>query len=186
MDIIFENVKKSFGDKLVLNDFNLKLKENEISCIMGSSGSGKTTIINLILGFLKPDAGKITAPNKFSVMFQEDRLCEDFTAIDNIAMVFKKPNYTEIKSHLAQIGIDDEYKAVKDFSGGMKRRVALVRALMFDSKVIILDEPFKGLDEDTRKLCIDYILKHRDNRTLVMITHHLEEVELMGGKVISI
>ncbi len=185
MDIILKNISKSFGDKKVLENFDIEFKEGQITCIMGASGSGKTTLLYLLLGLLKPDSGEIKMSDKISVMFQEDRLCEDFTAVDNISVVLKNYDKKLIKKHLKSVGIDDN-ALISNFSGGMKRRVALVRAIMYDCEVVLLDEPFKGLDEDTRQICIDYIKQNLNGRTLIMITHYVDEVELMGGKLINI
>ncbi|NLM62369.1 MAG: ABC transporter ATP-binding protein [Clostridiales bacterium] len=187
MDIVVSDLVKKFGDNLVLDRFSATMERNGITCIMGPSGCGKTTLLNIMMGLLHPDSGSVEGvPHLKSAVFQEDRLCEAFNAVSNVALVCgKKADKTQIKAHLESIGIDDFAKPVGEFSGGMKRRVAIVRAIMARSDIIFLDEPFKGLDENTRDETIGYIKDHIGGRTVIMVTHNADEVKALGGRLIE-
>ena len=150
---------------------------------MGPSGCGKTTILRLIMGLEKTDSGMIQGGEnkKLSVVFQEDRLWESFTAISNILSVApKKISQEEAIKHLEEIGLRDCFnKPVSQLSGGMKRRVAIVRAILSCGDLIILDEPFKGLDKESLNLAINYVKKHTLKSTVIVVTHSLEEAKLL-------
>ena len=172
------NLSKSFDGKPVLKDVSLKLESGIHYCLMGPSGCGKTTLINLLLGLIKPDEGFVKRDSdlKLSAVFQEDRLLEQLTAVANISLVSKKPK-TAIEALLLELGIERESLAqpVSTYSGGMKRRVALARALLADYDVLFLDEPYKGLDEDTRASVIQAVERLTKGKTVLLITHDREE-----------
>ena len=188
-DIILRNISKSFGDKKVLSGFSEVIPHGKTTVIMGESGCGKTTLVNLIMGLEKVDVGEISGvPKNISAVFQDDLLCEDFSAISNIRAVtgggLTKEKIAEALKSLDLTAKDIRYP-VRELSGGMKRRVAIARAILADSELIIMDEPFKGLDEGTRRKTIDFVLQETENRTLVVITHSPEEAELLvSDKVI--
>lgn len=189
MDICINNISKSFGDKVVIRNFSTTLYEHQYNCIMGPSGCGKTTLLNILMGLLKPDSGTVTGvPNKKSAVFQEDRLCESFNAISNIRMVCpKKPDTATIREHLASIGLKEDsiYQPVSKLSGGMRRRVAIVRAMLAESGIIFLDEPFKGLDSETKKTVMQYVKDNSRGRTVIMVTHDEAEVAELNGNLIT-
>lgn len=187
MDITVKDVRKTFNGCLVLNDFSATFKAGRVTCIMGPSGSGKTTLLNLLMGFLTPDRGTITGvPAKKSAVFQEDRLCETFGALTNVAMVLRKPrDEGTIRSHLEALGLGDDLdKPLSEYSGGMKRRVALVRAILAESDVLFLDEPLKGLDDDTKQMTVAYLKAHFGGRTVIMVTHDRKEVQALGADLV--
>ncbi len=188
MNIELKNIYKSYGENPVLKNFSYVFPEKEINCIMGPSGCGKTTLLQLIMGFEKADKGEILGVpyRELSAVFQEDRLCEDFTAYTNVAMVCERSvSKEEIIKNLQEVGLKEAInKPISKLSGGMKRRVAIVRAIMARSKLIIMDEPFKGLDEKTAALVIDYVKKRRGNTTIILVTHSIEEAELIQGKLL--
>jgi len=188
LDIFINNVSKSFGDKVVLRNFSATLYEHRYNCIMGPSGCGKTTLLNMLMGLLKPDSGTITGvPQKKSTVFQEDRLCESFSAVSNIRMVLSKRTDTEtIREHLAFLGLKEDsiYLPVHELSGGMRRRVAIVRAMLAESEIVFLDEPFKGLDIETKKTAIQYVKANSRGRTVILVTHDKAEAEEMNGNII--
>ena len=188
MNIELHDIKKAYGDKVIFDGLNLTFEENEINCVMGRSGCGKTTLINMILGLDKDFSGSITGvPAHLGVVFQENRLCEDFSVASNIRMVCGEGRDQEIEEHLTRVGIGDSMKApVKTLSGGMKRRAALVRAILSRGELLIFDEPFKGLDEDTRERVSEYLLSGRKGRTVIMVTHDPEEVNMLGGRLITL
>ncbi len=185
-DIIIKNISKSFGDKDVLNNFSTSFPIGKTTVIMGESGRGKTTLINIIMGVEKADSGEISGlPSRISAVFQDDLLCEDFSAVSNIkAVTGKQISKDKIVDTLIKLGLkeDDISRPVRDLSGGMKRRVAIARALLADSELVIMDEPFKGLDHDTRRTVITFILQGIRNRTLIVITHSPEEPDILNAE----
>ena len=187
--IVIEDLTKIYGENAVLNKFCATFNEGETTCLMGRSGWGKTTLFNILMGFERADSGKISGmPAKKSAVFQEDRLCEEFAALSNIKMVTgKAKSDSEILAHLEELGLkDDLQKPLCEYSGGMKRRVAIARAVLFDADVIFMDEPFKGLDADTKKLTMDYVMRHTKGKTLVVITHDTDECAYLGGTLIEV
>ena len=188
-DIIISNISKSFGDKMVLSDFSEVIPHGKTTVIMGESGCGKTTLVNILMGLEKSDSGEISGiPEKISAVFQDDLLCEDFSAISNIKAItgggLTKEKIAEALKLLDLTAKDIRYP-VRELSGGMKRRVAIARAILVDSELVIMDEPFKGLDEGTRRKTIDFVLQETESRTLIVITHSPEEAELLvSDKVI--
>ncbi|MDE7114626.1 MAG: ATP-binding cassette domain-containing protein, partial [Acetatifactor sp.] len=134
------------------------------------SGSGKTTLLHILAGILKPDGGRISKPDTVSVMFQEDRLCEDYSAVKNVELVCG--DRSRAAEALAKL-LEPEAleKPCGQLSGGMKRRVALVRAMEADSAFVLLDEPFTGMDEQPRSRAMEYIRRRQNGRTLIIATH---------------
>lgn len=188
MDLVLSNITKSYGDRLVLEDLSLTFPAGSITCIMGPSGCGKTTLFNLITGTIKADSGTISGvPDRLSIVFQEDRLCESFSAISNIRLVTgDRMSNEEIMEHFEELGIaDSAHMPVCNLSGGMKRRVTIARAICYDSELILLDEALKGLDDERRHLTMDYIKKHSQGKTIICITHDPKEAEHMGGTLID-
>lgn len=187
-DIVLENVGKSFGDNKVISGFSHVFKAGRRTCIEGSSGCGKTTLLNIIAGICAPDEGSVSGvPEKIACVFQEDRLCEDFTVSANFRLVCGGGVSAEqIAGHLEELELSGtEKKTVRDFSGGMKRRVAIARAILFDGDLIILDEPFKGLDDALKKKTMDYVIEHSAGKTLICVTHDAAEAEYLGGEILK-
>ncbi len=181
-----EQLCKSFGEKVVLKDFSAEIKSGGITCIMGPSGEGKTTLIRILMGLDRADSGSFSgiAP-PYGVVFQEDRLCEAASAIANIRLVGAS---SSIKEHLAKVGLmgEDITKPVKELSGGMRRRVALVRAVMSKCDTLFLDEPFKGLDEALRGEVLEYLAENISGRTTVIVTHDLRDAKELNADIISL
>jgi NitT/TauT family transport system ATP-binding protein len=186
MDIIIKNLHKSFGDNKVLKGIDLVVKQNRITCLMGQSGSGKTTLLNILMGFEKADSGEmLNVPVHKSAVFQENRLCEDFSVLTNIKMVNDALKEDVILRHLDAVGLrENSNQKVSTLSGGMKRRVALVRAILAEKDVLFLDEPLKGLDEETRDKVIDYLLNNTKNTTVIMVTHQIEEAQALNAEIV--
>ena len=190
MSIIITDLCKTFDDNEILKNVNITLKDNSIYCLMGASGIGKTTLLRILMGLERADSGSVSGidTKSISCMFQEDRLIPYLSAIDNVRIVLHgKNNRDEIRNNLLSILPDDSLDIpVSSLSGGMKRRVALARALSYPGKLIILDEPFTGLDKDTKLNVIDYILKMRNNRTLLIATHETDDANLLGAEIIKL
>ena len=174
----------------MISDRDFVFPEGKISSVMGPSGAGKTTLLMLIAGLSAPDAGEITGvPERVSFVFQEDRLCEDFSAVANVRLVTgKRMKDEEIREELLRLGIPEESlsQPVREFSGGMKRRVSIARAILYAPDLMLLDEPFKGLDEDLRRNVMDELLEKLRGKTVILVTHDPEEAEYMGGEIIQL
>ena len=184
-----KNISKAFGDKSVLNDLTVEFKNGSRTCIMGASGSGKTTLLNIIMGLIKPDSGEITdAPNRISAVFQEDRLCEPYSAVKNVfAVTGKDVSEEKIVLLLNDLKLTgSEYLPVSTLSGGMRRRVALARALLAKGDMLILDEPFKGLDEETRAEVIGVINRHAAGKTLIVSTHDIRDAKDLNAEIFNL
>ena len=169
------HIYKAFDGNPVLEDVNLAI-EGTIA-IMAPSGAGKTTLFRILMGLLAPDSGELrTHGARIGAVFQEDRLLEQMTAAANIALVSKAPN-AEIEQLLTALGISAEslLQPVSTYSGGMKRRVALARALLAEYDVLFLDEPYKGLDEETRAQVMQTVSRYTKDKTVLLITHDKEE-----------
>lgn len=188
-DIVLSGISKSFDGKMVLHDVTAEIAAGETVCIRGRSGIGKTTLLRIIAGLIEPDSGTVSGiPGKIAFVFQEDRLSEEFSAVSNIRLVTGRSMSSEqIKKNLAELELlDSALFPVKDLSGGMKRRVALARAVCADPELLILDEPFKGLDPELKLKVIEYIKRHSAGKTVICVTHDHSETELMGGRVINL
>jgi NitT/TauT family transport system ATP-binding protein len=187
MDIKITGLSKSFGENHVLKDLNLTFPGKEITCIMGPSGCGKTTLLNILMGLTRPDKGIVEGiPKSKSAVFQEDRLCQSFNAVSNVRLVCdKRVDDAKIISHLERVGLKDSCKKpVRELSGGMKRRVAIVRAILAPSEILFLDEPFKGLDDETKKATMEYVKENIVGKTVIMVTHNIEEVRALKGSLL--
>ncbi|NCB41576.1 MAG: ABC transporter ATP-binding protein [Clostridia bacterium] len=185
-NIIVSDITKSFGEHKVINQLSYVFQQGEITCIMGPSGGGKTTLLHILMGLLPYERGEITGvPLLKSAVFQEDRLCENFSAISNIHFACdKRADEDQIISHFSSIGLRDGFqKPVSEFSGGMRRRVALVRAVLAKSDILFLDEPLKGLDDQTKDVTLAYLKSNINGRTVIMVTHDYEEVKALNGNL---
>ena len=183
-----ERLCKSFGEQAVLRDVNFSL-ERGVTCLMAPSGSGKTTLLRILLGLETADSGKIVdAPERWGVMFQEDRLLEHLNAMDNLRFaVGRSLDEDAARQLLTRLGLGDESsKRVRDYSGGMKRRLALSRALLAPSDALALDEPFTGLDEENREVCLQIIAEAAAQKPVLMITHEAGDAKALNAIVISL
>ena len=188
MDIAVKNVYKSYGDKKVLTDVSAVFPAGRCICIMAESGKGKTTLLRLIMGLEAPDSGSIMGvPERISVVFQEDRLCEEFSIAANIRMVLSRDtdmSDDDIRRLMSELAMDEDINTpVSKLSGGMKRRVAIARAIAYDSEWLILDEPFKGLDEASRDKVIGTITQKR--KSVIMVSHNIAEAERMNATILD-
>lgn len=188
MDIQVNKVCKSFKGQQVLNNVTMSFSEGSITCIMGASGIGKTTLAYILMGLDKADSGEITGlqGRKASAVFQEDRLIEHWDAIKNIMLVSRDDVTGEtVRQHLEETGLTEyKDKPVKALSGGMRQRVAIARAILSEYDVLIMDEPFKGLDEDLKEQVVSYVKKHSKGKTTIIITHDIREVDKLHAELI--
>jgi NitT/TauT family transport system ATP-binding protein len=184
MMIRVKNIVKSYGALPVLRDFSLEIPRGSRLCIMGRSGCGKTTLLKILGGLLPSDSGEVEGILRPIPVFQEDRLAEAFTPLRNLLLVTKKRE--EALALLSELGLGEAAgKPTRELSGGMKRRVAIARALLAQGDVLLMDEPFKGLDEETRSTVAKTVLRHLGGRTLIAVTHDEEDAVLLGASVWS-
>lgn len=185
MDIRVEHIDKCYGEQEVFRNFSYVFREGKTTCVMGMSGCGKTTLFRLLLGLDQPENGKITGVpfGRLAAVFQENRLCENLSAVSNLRLVCKrKLTEEEIRQAFLKVGLEEVWqKPVRDLSGGMKRRVAILRALFAEAECILMDEPLKGLDAETKKRTADYIRMQAKGKTLLVITHDETETDLLGA-----
>lgn len=181
-DLVLEHVEKRYGDKVVLRDFSARFPGGECTCIMGPSGCGKTTLLRLILGLETPDGGQILGRSfPMAAVFQENRLFEDFSALSNVTAVCPRERRPEAARHLMALGLGESLHApVRTLSGGMKRRVAVARAVLAPGEILVLDEPFTGLDRDTKAAVLAYLKDHTQGRTLLLVTHDPAERDALA------
>ena len=189
-EVRFDGVRKSYGENSVLRGLNFALEASGMYCLMAPSGSGKTTLFRALLGLESCDAGSIigVSAGDTSMMFQEDRLCEALSAVENVALVLPgRASRREVRELLSQIlpatCLD---QPVMELSGGMRRRVSLARAVVYPSTLLVLDEPFTGLDAQTRRQAIDFLLANRRGRTLLVATHGEQDAELLGARRLNL
>ena len=178
--IKINNISKSFENTHVLSGVTYEFPDAATTAIAGPSGKGKTTLINIILGLMKADTGsvEIIGGRRTACVFQEERLIEHMTAVQNLQLT--SPHGADIPAALTALGLDPaNTEKVAKYSGGMRRRVAIARAVLAKPDILILDEPFKGLDEDTRKSSAEYILKNCAASCRILVTHDPDEMELM-------
>ncbi len=188
--IIIKNLTKQFDDKKVIDNLDMRLKEGHITIVMGTSGCGKTTLAMMLMGLVHPDSGTIRGleGKRLSAVFQEDRLIEHLSAVANVKLVTEGiSDLDEIRRQLAEVGLEGELvrKPVSQLSGGQRRRVAIVRAMMAKSDFICLDEPFKGLDAETKQKVMEYVKTSINGRTVLLITHDMEERRFFDGDYIG-
>lgn len=179
MDMILKDICKAFGDKQVLQDFSCTVPEGSVCAVMAPSGAGKTTLLRLILGLETPNRGTLLGiPERKSALFQEDRLCPNLSVRQNIRMAAGKSG--DMEAVLTGLGLSESGDLpAAQLSGGMARRAALARALLYDGELLVLDEPFNGLDEETRIRAAEVIRIYRRGRTLLLVTHRKEDLALL-------
>ncbi len=172
------HLSKAFEDKQVIRDFSARFAKGSHTCLRGPSGSGKTTLLRLLMGLTLPDSGEVRPAHgmRCSAMFQEDRLLEHLTAEANVRFATHAP-VQAIRALLCEMGIEQESLPlpVAAYSGGMKRRVALCRALLADYDMLVLDEPYKGLDSDTKALVERIVAQRTQGKTVLLVTHDAAE-----------
>ena len=177
-----KNVYKSYNTESVFSDFSLKIEKGKKTVILGESGSGKTTLLNMIAG-LTEFAGEITKGGKVSYVFQNDSLVPSLTVFQNLKLVIKSDE--KILNGIFKLGLTEvRDKYINHLSGGQKRRVNILRGLLFDSDILLLDEPFNSLDLKLKTKLIEIIKK--DKRTVVMVTHDILEAVKSADRILVI
>ena len=185
--IALSNVTKRYGIKTVFESLTVSFQAGQRVCLMGPSGCGKTTLLRLVMGLERPDAGCVSSVDKVSAVFQEDRLLPLQSALGNLRFTLGRGQDERIKSLLFELGLGEDLETpVCRFSGGMKRRVAIARALGAEYDLLLLDEPFKGLDEQNKTTAARVIRRCLNQKTLIMVTHDKAEAGLMDARVMNL
>ena len=186
--IELKNISHRFGQTQVLEDLSLTLKPGERLAVMGPSGCGKTTLLRIILGLTKPTAGAVQ--NAFAntgIVFQEPRLLPWRTALENVNLVLGdgKNTLETAENYLAQVNLSEAAgKYPRELSGGMQQRVSLARALAAEGDLLVLDEPFKAMDEALRDQVI--ALVNKTDAAILLVTHEESEAKKLGCEIIKL
>ena len=180
---------KRFGEKTLFEDLDLTLTAPAV--LWAPSGWGKTTLLRILMGLEMPTSGAVQGVGKVSAVFQEDRLCPQLTAVENVALVLPGPmsQYKpQIESDFQQLGMDCAALSLpaRKLSGGQKRRAALLRALWAESDTLLLDEPFTGMDPETMKKAAALLKARCQGRKVLLATHDREAIETLGWEVIEL
>ena len=183
-----KNLSFSFEQKPVFNDFSLEISEGKITALMAPSGMGKTTLLRLIAGLLKPQSGCIDTDGKLvGIMFQEPRLFGQLTVLQNVMLVVKdKTRKHELAMQLLEdFGVSDAAEKYPDeLSGGMAKRVSLARAIAYDPDILLLDEPFSALDQDTKKSVMCKTRALIGHKTVLFVTHDEKEARDFADEIV--
>lgn len=184
--ITIDRLTLSYGSQQVLKDCSLRVEAGSRVALMGPSGCGKTSLINVIAGLLSPDSGKVSVNGKVSYVFQEPALFPWLTAVDNINVVLSDGPETLPRAEqlLEAVGLSDcRDKYPHQLSGGQKQRIAICRALAYGGDILLLDEPLKGLDADTRDQVSALLLQEWTGKTLLLVTHDPSEAQSLCDRV---
>lgn len=205
--IEFKHVKKVYGEKVIIDDFNLKITPGEFLTVVGSSGCGKTTILKMINGLIIPDEGQVLVHDQCTqavdlielrrgvgYAIQGSVLFPHMTVAQNIAYVpnllnknDKKRTYEALSKWMKIVGLDEEliHRYPSELSGGQQQRVGIARALAASPDILLMDEPFGAVDEITRSTLQDEILRihHQENITIIFVTHDINEALKLGSRV---
>ena len=192
MIIEVKDVSKAYGEKKVLDGFNLNIEDEHSYIITGGRGAGKTTLLRLVLGLEKPDSGKVGLLGDYKypyinagVVFQEDRLCEDFSAVTNCAMVSKKVFKQTVREELLKLLPEDKVDIpVKNLSSAERRMVCIARACCIPSDVLVMDEPFKGLNPSEKEKAISFIRGKQGSGSLVIASEDTTGLDF--GRIITL
>ena len=183
--LLVRALEKSYDGVPVFKNVSLEFYAGGVYCLTAPSGAGKTTFLRILMGLETADGGRIEGSEKGSVaaVFQEDRLCPWLDAAGNIRLACPRLDWTVLRREMGCLLPEESLpKPVAQFSGGMRRRVSLLRALLSEGRLLLFDEPFKGLDEETRRQAIEYVKSRRNGRTLLFTTHYAEEAQALGAE----
>lgn len=186
MSVSFEKVSFSYGKSVILNKVDWQLPDKGVLCLWGTSGCGKTTALRLLAGLEKPAGGKVSGVGRVAMVFQEDRLLPWCSALENVTLIGAAIEVA--RDLLETLGLtEEEMMAVPaHLSGGQQRRVALARALAAESDLLLLDEPFNGLDEGTWQDVVPLIRQAAESRPVVLVTHIREQVLALDAAVVHL
>ena len=182
-------LSKRFGEKTLFEDLSLTVDRPMI--LWASSGWGKTTLLRILMGLETPSSGTVSGIGRVGAVFQEDRLCPQLTAVQNVELVLEntKSDYKQqIVRDLQRLGFDEAALdlPVRKLSGGQKRRAALLRAVWAESDTLLLDEPFTGMDPETMKKAASLLKERCQRKPVLLATHDREAIEELGWPVLRL
>ncbi|MBQ8310052.1 MAG: ABC transporter ATP-binding protein [Clostridia bacterium] len=185
----FQNISFSYEKKQIFDNFSFHLKKGETVALMGASGCGKTTLLSLAAALIKPTKGEIrSSATRISYVFQEPRLFPWLTVEENLRAVIREDTSDEkIAVILNTLGLSDCAQLYpQELSGGMKSRVSLARALIFDGDLFLLDEPFAALDEELRHSIGQFLKQHFHEKgvSAILVTHQLNDAERLADRIL--
>ncbi len=180
-------ISKSYGDKQIFKDFSLGIEQGEILAVLGASGCGKTTLLNVLAGLIPYEGEVKNAPSSVGYIFQEPRLLPNLSVAENLRYVGGRCEVIEDILHKMELS-SVKNKRPKELSGGEKRRVAIARAFLADAPLFLLDEPFSSLDTGLKvRLGKAFVDLWREKRqTVVFVTHDVEEACMLAHRVVVI
>ena len=182
------NISKKYGDNEVIKNLSFLCPDVGVIAIMGASGIGKTTLLNIISSIEKADSGEIESTfKKISYKFQEPRLIEWLTAQENIEAVLPSNSKKEALEWLEAVELADSAdKYPNELSGGMQQRVALARALAYGGDLLLLDEPFGAVDSETKKILTETVAQYAKSNAVILVTHDINEAESLNAEIITL
>ena len=187
--LTIEHLIKQFGEKTLFRDLCLTVEGPAV--LWAPSGWGKTTLLRILMGLDTPTAGRVRGVGRAAAVFQEDRLCPQLTALQNVTLVLpgsEKQYKGQIEADFQQLGMDTAALALPAarLTGGQKRRTALLRALWAPSDTLLLDEPFTGMDPDTLAAAAALLRTRCGTEPVLLATHDREAIRLLGWPVIEL
>ena len=187
--LTIEHLTKQFGEKTLFRDLSLTVDGPAV--LWAPSGWGKTTLLRILMGLDTPTAGRVQGVGRAAAVFQEDRLCPQLTAVQNVALVLpgsEKQYKAQIEADFQQLGMDMAALALPAarLSGGQKRRTALLRALWAPSDTLLLDEPFTGMDPGTLSAAAALLRRRCTEKPVLLATHDREAIRLLGWPVLEL
>ena len=187
--LTIEHLTKQFGEKTLFRDLCLTVEGPAV--LWAPSGWGKTTLLRILMGLDTPTAGRVRGVGWAAAVFQEDRLCPQLTALQNVTLVLpgsEKQYKEQIEMDFQQLGMDAAALALPAarLSGGQKRRTALLRALWAPSDTLLLDEPFTGMDPDTLAAAAALLRTRCGTKPVLLATHDREAIRLLGWPVVEL
>lgn len=188
MSFYVEGLAKGFGEKPLFK--NLTFEATGPAVLWAPSGWGKTTLLRILMGLETPDAGRITGVGRVGAVFQEDRLCPQLTAPENVALVLPEGRGPgpALAADFARLGMGPDTLTLPAgrLSGGQKRRAALLRALWAEADTLLLDEPFTGLDPDARGAAAALLREKCAGRPTLLATHDQQAIQALGWPVLEL
>ena len=173
-----KDITAKYENETVISSLSYEFEDKKKYAIIGPSGIGKTTLLNILCGLKKPESGKLEADfSRPAYVFQDPRLYPWLTALENVTLVCQDKPYAEKVLNILLKEPEALSKYPHELSGGMKQRVAIARAICYEGDILFLDEPFRGLDPELKHEVREFLFEHSADRTLIMITHDLSDAE---------
>lgn len=177
------NINKSFGKKVVLNAFSYHFHSQGIQTITGPSGCGKTTLARIIMGLEKPDSGVVEGQRalRFSAAFPEDRLIPTMTALENVNYPLRG-SQSSARDLLEMLRLENSiHQYPHELSSGMKQRVSLARALAYDGDILVLDEPFRGFDDELKQYVLSLLMERSQKMPVIIFSHEVSLLQKVSA-----